>query len=91
MANKPQRVIRTAENDQNAIHDPCECEARQTLRPQARPWIPQKQYLSTEPMHKKNVKGGQDNYCDGPKLVSVQLYPDRGQTRHPAGEYNRHY
>ena len=89
--NKPQRVIRTAQKDPKAIHDTCEHKARQTLRPQARPWVPRKQNHSTEPMHKKNVKGDRYNYGDCPKSASVQLYPDRGQNRHPAGEYNQHY
>ena len=89
MENKPQRVIKTAENDPKAIHDTCEHEARQT--PQARPWVPQKQFHSTEPMHKKNVKGDRYNYGDCPKSASVQLYPHRSQNRHLAGEYNRDY
>ena len=55
--NKPQRVIRTAQNDPKAIQDTCEHGTRKTLRPQARPWVPRKQNHSTEPMHKKNVKG----------------------------------
>ena len=73
--NKPQRVIRTAQNEPKAIHDTCKHGARQTLRPQARPWVPWNH--STEPMHKKNVKGDQYNYGDCPKSASVQLYPDR--------------
>ena len=89
--NKPQRVIRTAQNDPKAIHDTCEYGARQTLRPQAKAWVPRKQYHSTEPMHKKNVKGDQYNYGDCAKSASVQLYPDMGQNRLLAGEYNRDY
>ena len=84
-------MIKTAENDPKAIYDTCEHEAHQTLRLQARPWVPQKQFHSTEPMHKKNVKGGRYNYGDCPKSVSVQLYPGRDQNRCLAGEYNRDY
>ena len=42
-------------------------------------------------MHKKNVKGDRYNYGNCPKSASVQLYPDRGQNRHLAVEYNQHY
>ena len=85
--NKPQRVIKTADNDPKTIHDTCECKACQTLRPQARPWVLRIQIHSTEPMHKKNVKGGRYNYGDCPKSALVQLYPDRSQNRHLAGEF----
>ena len=83
------KLIRTAKNDPKAIHDTCECEAHQTLRPHARPWVSRTPYHSTEPMHKKNVKGDQYNHGDCPKSGSVQLYQDRGQNRHLAGEYNQ--
>ena len=88
---KPQRVIRTAQNDPKAIHDTFEHGAHQTLRPQGRPWVSRKQNHSTEPMHKKNVKGDRYNYGNCPKSASVQLYPDRGQNRHLTVEYNQHY
>ena len=53
--NKPQRLMKTVQSEPKPIYDTYEQRTNQILRPQARPWVPRKQYYNIENLLKQKT------------------------------------